>query len=123
MNPNRWIAIGALLGAVAVAAGAFGAHGLKDLVAPERLETWRTGVLYHALHALALVAFGLYQERARCGPLAGWLFLSGTLVFAGTLYALTLGGPSWLGAITPFGGVALILGWVALAVAAWRARA
>lgn len=122
MNSNRWIAIGALLGGIAVGAGAFGAHGLKKLVEPEMLETWRTGVLYHALHSLGLVAFGLYQARTKCSGLTAWLFLVGTLIFAGTLYALTLGSPKWVGAITPFGGVAMIAGWLAFAISAWRAR-
>ncbi|MCC6406619.1 MAG: DUF423 domain-containing protein [Planctomycetes bacterium] len=122
MSPNRWIAIGALLGGAAVGAGAFGAHGLKKLVTPEMLEVWRTGVLYHALHSLALVGFGLYQARFGGRGIAAGLMLAGTLIFAGSLYGLTLGAPSWLGAITPIGGVAMILGWVVFAVSAWRAK-
>jgi uncharacterized membrane protein YgdD (TMEM256/DUF423 family) len=122
MNSKQWIAIGALLGGAAVGAGAWGAHGLKKLVAPEMVEMWRTGVLYHALHALALVGFGLYHARYGGRAIAGWLLLVGTLIFSGSLYVLTLGGPDWLRWITPFGGVAMILGWVVFAFAAWTAR-
>ncbi len=119
MRPN-WIALGALSGALAVILGAFGAHGLKDRISSEDLDIWRTGVLYEALHAAALVLFGLFQDRRRTGSGPGWAFLSGSLVFSGTLYAIALGGPRALGAITPVGGLLLIAGWLGFAVQALR---
>jgi uncharacterized membrane protein YgdD (TMEM256/DUF423 family) len=131
LKPN-WIAIGALSGALAVVLGAFGAHGLKDRISPADLEIWRTGVLYQAIHAVALVLFGLFRdglardgfrrEKRGWSSAPGWAFLSGSLVFSGTLYALALGGPRVLGAITPLGGLAFIVGWLAFAVIAIRGR-
>ena len=113
------IVAGAVLGAAGVAAGAFGAHGLKERLSPEALGWWETASRYQLVHALALVLTGLL-ERQRGLPLAlpALLFLLGTLVFSGTLYAMALGAPRWFGAITPLGGAALIGGWIALALAA-----
>jgi uncharacterized membrane protein YgdD (TMEM256/DUF423 family) len=122
MTPIRWIAIGALSAASSVGLGAFGAHALKDTLAPDQLGVWNTAVHYQALHALALVAFGVVAERWRTRALAAWCFLAGTALFSGSLYALALGAPRWSGAITPLGGVAFITGWLALAWSAWRAR-
>lgn len=116
---NRWISVGALSAALAVALGAFGAHGLKDHVDAAALENWRTGVLYHVLHALALVLYGLALERRPARAWPAWCFLFGSTVFSATLYLMVLGGPRWLGAITPFGGTALIAGWIGFAVQAW----
>lgn len=102
----------ALSGALAVAAGAFGAHGASG----QHAEWLKTGAHYQIVHALAaLVAIG----RPR-GGVAGWCFLGGGGLFAGTLYAMALGAPLWLGAVTPLGGLALIAGWVVLAVGALR---
>ena len=117
----NWISIGAALGALAVVFGAFGAHALKDRLTPEELEWWKTGVLYHLLHAIALVAFGLFARERNAG-IAGKCFLAGTAIFSGTLYGMALGGPRWLGAVTPIGGVLLIVGWLAFAVAARRLK-
>jgi uncharacterized membrane protein YgdD (TMEM256/DUF423 family) len=118
----NWVAIGALWSAVAVVCGAFGAHGLEDLVPPADLEIWRTGVLYHLIHAPALILYGVAQRRAgRSG--AGWCLLLGSAIFSGTLYAIPLGGPRWLGAITPVGGLLLVAGWLLFALEARRARA
>lgn len=114
----NWIAIGAVLGALAVVTGAFGAHGLKERLTPEGLELWKTAVLYHALHASALVLYGLFDREGR-GRIAGWAFVTGITIFSGTVYALALGAPRWFGAITPIGGVLLIVGWLAFA---WRAH-
>lgn len=123
MSGNRWIAIGALSGAIAVGLGAFGAHGLKERLTPEMLEIWKTAVLYQALHAPALILFGLFRERAGARDFAGWCFLLGSVLFSFTLYGLALGGEKWLGAITPFGGVLLIVGWLDFAVQArWTKR-
>jgi uncharacterized membrane protein YgdD (TMEM256/DUF423 family) len=120
MSGPRWTALGAALGALAVALGAFGAHALEDALAPEQLDWWHTAVQYQALHAVALALFGLFRERRPGSSAAGWCFTAGTLIFAGTLYGLALGGPRWLGAITPIGGVAMIAGWFLFAAAAWR---
>ena len=111
--------VGALLGTAGVAAGAFGAHGLKERLTPEALGWWDTASRYQLLHALALVLTGLLsRQRGAALPWPSLLFLLGTLVFSGTLYAMALGAPRWFGAITPLGGAALIGGWIALALAA-----
>ena len=119
------LALGALSGAIAVAAGAFGAHALKARLAPDLLSVFETGARYQMFHALALVAAAGAASRGQAGAVAaGWaggLFAAGTVLFSGSLYALALTGVRALGAVTPFGGVALIAGWVALAVAALRA--
>jgi uncharacterized membrane protein YgdD (TMEM256/DUF423 family) len=117
-----FLMIGALLAAVAVAAGAFGAHALATRLTPERLATWETAARYHMYHALALVLLAAIGLRwpAPLLQLAGWLFISGILIFSGTVYALALGAPRWLGAVTPIGGLALIAGWLVLAAAALR---
>jgi uncharacterized membrane protein YgdD (TMEM256/DUF423 family) len=114
---------GCLLGGLAVAAGAFGAHGLKaTLAATGQAENWETACRYCAYHALALVATGLLAAALRPATgmtwAAGWCFLAGTLVFSGCLAALALSGVKILGAIVPIGGVLLIVGWVLLAIAA-----
>ncbi len=121
MSGSTWLRLGAMLGGLAVAAGAFGAHGLKDRMDARALEVFETAAKYQMYHALALLAVGLLALMGRTGAslsFAGWSFLIGTLIFSGTLYALALTGIRWLGAITPIGGVFLILGWLALAVAA-----
>lgn len=122
MTGRGWIGIGAASAALTVAFGAFGAHLLADRVTPEDLDIWRTAVLYQGLHALALVQFGLYRSSNPGGGAVGWSFLVGSAVFSSTLYGIVLGGPRWLGAITPIGGTAMIVGWVLFALAAWRGR-
>jgi uncharacterized membrane protein YgdD (TMEM256/DUF423 family) len=103
--------------------GAFGAHALKERLSAEALSVWQTAVQYHFWHALALLAASAAagQLDALWARAAGWLFVAGVVVFSGSLYALALGAPRALGMITPLGGVALILGWIALAIAAIRA--
>jgi uncharacterized membrane protein YgdD (TMEM256/DUF423 family) len=111
------------MAALAVAAGAFGAHALAARLTPERLATWETAARYQMYHALGLVLLGTVGLRVQGGSLwsaAGWLFVAGILVFCGTVYALALGGPRWLGAITPLGGLAFIAAWIAFAAAAAR---
>ncbi len=138
MAIRSWVRVGAVLGALAVAIGAFGAHGLKGGLeraveqgertraeADRALAVFETGARYHLLHALAIVAVGLsatwrVSEGTRSLAWAGWLFLAGTVLFSGSLYALALTGVSQLGAITPVGGLAFLGGWVALAVGAPR---
>ena len=118
------MALGALLAAAGVALGAFGAHALKARLPAELLAAWNTAVQYHLWHALGLTAVGLAAALVADGPwlrAAGALLVAGILLFSGSLYALALGAPKGLGLLTPFGGVSLILGWLALAVAALRA--
>jgi uncharacterized membrane protein YgdD (TMEM256/DUF423 family) len=118
----RLAAVAAGLGGLAVALGAFGAHGLEDAVTPDRLDTWRTGAQYHLAHALAaVVAFGLAAVRsAGAARWAGRLFLAGVALFSGSLYALVLLDLPVLGAVAPFGGLSFMAGWAALAAAIWR---
>jgi uncharacterized membrane protein YgdD (TMEM256/DUF423 family) len=112
---------GAISGFIAVALGAFAAHGLKARLAPEVLATFETGVRYQMYHALALLAAAWACTRwpGTAATAAGWLFVAGTLVFSGSLYLLALSGEKWLGAITPLGGLAFLAGWACLAAAAW----
>jgi uncharacterized membrane protein YgdD (TMEM256/DUF423 family) len=100
--------------------GAFGAHALKARLGVEALSVWQTAVQYHFWHALALLA--VPQLAGAWAKAAGWLFIGGILAFCGSLYALALGAPREMGMITPIGGLALILGWIAFALAAMRAR-
>ena len=122
MRSNAWVAIGALSAFLAVAFGAFGAHTLRDRLDPADLEVWKTAVLYQALHALAMVAFGLFRARNAGNALPGWGFFIGTVLFCGSLYGLALGGPEILGPITPLGGLSFLFGWLILAWQAWRGR-
>jgi uncharacterized membrane protein YgdD (TMEM256/DUF423 family) len=111
---------GAILGALGVVVGAFGAHALKATLAPEKLAIFEVGVRYHLIHALALLAVGLAQRSDGGGGgalrAAGPLLAGGVLLFSGSLYGLALGGPAWLGPVTPLGGALLIAGWIALAL-------
>jgi len=115
------IQLAAIVGALAVAIGAFGAHGLADLLAQhDRVETFETGVKYHFYHALALLLVGVLAHFPYSPKRLSWsagLFLAGIMIFSGSLYVLSLTGMTWLGAITPFGGVAFIAGWVMLLLA------
>lgn len=116
--------ITALSGLIAVALGALGAHAWKDRLAGAA-DAWRTASLYHLVHTAVALAVLLWAEarfKRRPSPLhriAGW-WLAGCLLFSGSIYVLALGGPRWLGPITPLGGLALMVGWCLLAVAAWR---
>ena len=114
-----WIRIAAALGFSGVVLGAFGAHALKDRLAPDLLAVWQTGVLYHLIHALALLALALYaRATAPPGPMTGPAmgFVLGIFLFSGSLYALALTGIRPLGAITPFGGLAFLFAWGWIAV-------
>lgn len=115
---RRLFALGAVLAGLAVALGAFGTHALESRAPVGRLATWETGVRYHLVHALALLALGLAQTRWSAAGLgrAGALIALGTLVFSGSLYLLVLTDTPVLGAVTPLGGVLLLAGW---ATAAW----
>jgi uncharacterized membrane protein YgdD (TMEM256/DUF423 family) len=112
--------LGALNGFMAVALGAYASHGLPDRVSSSMLDVFQIGVDYQALHALALLAIGLLMLHipgSRWGRLSGWLFVLGILLFSGSLYAVVLNGRSDLGMITPIGGMTLLTGWLALAIA------
>jgi uncharacterized membrane protein YgdD (TMEM256/DUF423 family) len=118
MTGSTWLRLGAVLGFLAVACGAFAAHGLKGRISADGLEVFETAARYQMYHALALVAVGLLAGRGRTSgalAVAGWSFSLGTVVFSGSLYALALSGVRWLGAITPLGGVLFLVGWLALA--------
>ena len=122
MTGIGWLRVAAVLGFLGVAIGAFGAHGLKErLEALGTSATFQTGVHYHFYHTFAMLAVGLIFRSApvsMAGNVAGWGFLVGVVIFSGSLYVLATTGIRWLGAITPFGGVAFLIGWAALAVAA-----
>jgi uncharacterized membrane protein YgdD (TMEM256/DUF423 family) len=116
------LAIAGLSLALATALGAFGAHALKGHLAPGRLEVYETAVRYHFFHSLGLLGVGL-ALRSLDGSLMRWsvlLILAGIVLFCGSLYGLTFGSPRWLGVVTPFGGLALIGGWLVFAAAALR---
>lgn len=120
-----FLSLGAVSALVAVAAGAFGAHALRDRLSAAMLDVWQTGAAYQMYHALALLAVAIVLARFSVDgsawlTAAGWLFVAGTLLFSGSLYTLALSGITWLGAITPLGGVAFLLGWAALAIGVWR---
>jgi len=118
--------LAAFILALAVGTGAFGAHGLGAMVMPARLAVWQTAVLYHLIHGVGLLA--LVALAAQLGGLSGnrllrlavWALLLGIMLFSGSLYLLVLTDTPWLGALTPIGGVAFILGWLAVALVAWR---
>jgi uncharacterized membrane protein YgdD (TMEM256/DUF423 family) len=121
---RTFFVIGAIFGAVGVAAGAFGAHALKGRLSAEMLAVFETGVRYQLVHALVLLAVAWAGTRWSSPAIrvAGWLFVVGVFLFSGSLYALCLTGIRGLGAVTPFGGVAFIVGWLALAWGAWTGR-
>jgi uncharacterized membrane protein YgdD (TMEM256/DUF423 family) len=117
LQPRLVMALAALSGLMAVAAGAFGAHGVSD---PQAKAWLQTGGHYQLAHALAVFACILvWRHGASSALVSAWLFLAGALVFSGTLYLMGLGGPRWLGAITPIGGVLMIVGWLVLAWSAF----
>ncbi|HSD53273.1 MAG TPA: DUF423 domain-containing protein [Burkholderiales bacterium] len=119
-----FILLGAAAGAAGVVLGAFGAHALKARLAPEMLAIWQTAVQYHFWHALGLIAIGLVVATSLPGSTAlrwaGWLMITGLVLFSGSLYALALTGARWLGAIAPFGGTAWIAAWLLLVWAVAR---
>jgi len=122
---RSFLQIGAISAGLAVAAGAFGAHALRAKLEPRMLEVFETAARYQMYHALALFAVAWVASRTPAGATgavhaSGWLFVAGTVLFSGSLYAMTFTGIRALGAITPLGGVCFIAGWIALALAAAR---
>lgn len=122
MGELRYAALGAACVGLSVGLGAFGAHGLRAILAPEALATWETATRYLAYHGLGLFAVAYVHGRApgRATRAAGLLFPLGMALFSGSLYAYTLTGVSTLGMVAPVGGLSFMAGWAALAVAAWR---
>lgn len=118
MRTHTTFTAGAILAALSIALGAFGAHALQDIVEPSLLATWETGVNYHMYAALSLLALGLRPEQRR----APWFLIGGMALFSGSLYLMTLTGARWLGAVTPIGGVLLITGLLLAAFDVRRAR-
>jgi uncharacterized membrane protein YgdD (TMEM256/DUF423 family) len=114
----NWTMVGALWALLGVGLGAFGAHGLKAVASEQGLAWWETAARYQLFHALALVLLGLHQHHRPGGDAAGWCFLFGNALFSGTLYAMALGAPRWLGAFTPIGGLGMMLGWLLFALRA-----
>jgi uncharacterized membrane protein YgdD (TMEM256/DUF423 family) len=133
VNSARALVLAGVLLALATVCGAFGAHALKGQLPPERLQVWETAVRYHFFHALGLIGVGLTLRALETGT--GWpraagmlraaaiLIVSGIVLFSGSLYALALGAPRALGAVTPLGGLAWIAAWLLFAWGVWRAGA
>ena len=118
-----YLLLAALNGLLAVALGAFGAHGLRQKLSADMLAVYQTGVQYHFYHTLALLAVAVLMLCVSHSSLLRWsgaLFLVGIVIFSGSLYVLAVTGMRWLGAITPIGGVAFMAGWLLLMLAAWR---
>ncbi|WP_059104197.1 DUF423 domain-containing protein [Shouchella shacheensis] len=115
--------IGSIVMAASVVIGAFGAHGLEGRLSTRMMENYQTGVQYHMIHGLGILAVGLLMTRVGSTGLlsgSGWAFLAGVVLFSGSLYVMALTGMTKLGAITPIGGLAFIVGWVLLGIAALR---
>jgi len=118
-----FFAVGALSAFIGIAAGAFGAHGLKSHLSAEMLSVFEVGVRYQIYHAFALIAAAWAQAKwpSLLVTTGGWLFVIGTILFSGSLYLLSVTGMRWLGMITPLGGLAFLAGWACLAWSVWRA--
>jgi uncharacterized membrane protein YgdD (TMEM256/DUF423 family) len=119
---KTWLLIGSIMGFLSVAGGAFGAHAIKARVEPQMMEVFTTGTRYLMLHAVALLALGLLADRLSGTSLtvAGWALTAGTVIFTGSLWLLASTGTRWLGAITPIGGLTLLVGWAALGLTVFR---
>lgn len=121
-----WIIVSAILAGLSVALGAFAAHGLQGQLSSSSLDAFKTGVHYQFMHALAILAIGIWTLHESSQPVQGWLtasmiaWLIGVILFSGSLYGLTLAGWRWLGPVTPLGGLSFLTGWIILAVVAWR---
>lgn len=121
-----FIVVAALSGLVSVGLGAYASHGLKQVLSPVALQSFQTGVQYQMYHALALLGVAiLLQLRPQwpCLKASALAFILGAVMFSGSIYWLTLGGPRWLWPVTPIGGFAFVIGWLLLAIAAWRGKA
>lgn len=128
MQPTArlFISLGSANAALAIMLGAFGAHGLKSRVTPQMLEVYHTAAQYHFYHAIGMLLVGVLATQMQSTGalrLSGFLMLAGIVLFSGSLYLLSISGITWLGAITPLGGLAFIAAWIVLAIAALRVRA
>ena len=117
---HLWIKLGGIFGGLGVLLGAFGAHSLKASLTEKSLATFQTGVQSQFMHSLALILVGILamqfsDEHQKKIQRPGWFFLVGIVLFSGSLYSLALGGPRWLGPVTPLGGLSFMIGWVLLA--------
>lgn len=124
MNPKQLLIAAGLTGLSGVALGAFGAHALRDTLAAaldgKGAEIWHTATLYHLIHAVAVLAVALAAGSSGLMRAAAGCWLAGVGLFSGSLYWLALGGPKWLGPVTPLGGLSLLIGWLLVAVAGWK---
>lgn len=123
--PKTFLILGALNTFLCIALGAFGAHGLKQILSADMLTVYHTGVQYHFYHAFGIIVIGLlllHFPQSRLMPLAGWLMLVGIVLFSFSLYALSATGMRGLGMITPFGGMSFLTAWVLLAYAIWKEK-
>lgn len=122
VRANLFLFIAAINGFLAILLGAFGSHGLKSRLSEQYFGVWQTGVQYHFYHALILCVVGILWSKSANIWLntSGYLFIAGLILFCGSLYWLALGGPRWLGPLTPLGGLCFLLGWLSLAVSALR---
>ena len=118
---RKLLILAALFGMLGVILGAFGAHGLKNSISESMMANYQTGVQYHLIHTLALLGTALASARLRKNTvvLAGWFFAGGIVIFSGSLYLMAITDMRWLGAVTPIGGVCLIIGWLLLLIGAW----
>lgn len=118
-----FLILGSIMMALGVMIGAFGAHGLKNILSEEMMEIFRTGVQYHFYHAIGLFIVGITAQYLPNSSLLYWsgiLMVAGIIIFSGSLYLLSTMGLRWLGAITPVGGICFILSWLLLAIAVWK---
>lgn len=124
MTDRQLVVLASLILLTGVAAGAFGAHGLKRILTPDLLNIWQTAVLYQLVHGLGLLAIAALSARfgSPLLSLAGAVMFAGVVIFSGSLYILAISGTKWLGAITPIGGAAFIVAWAMVALAAYRAN-
>ena len=121
-SAQRFLALGSILAGLGVAAGAFGAHALKDILDPPMLQVFETATRYVMYHAfgLCIVSWAIDRYPEQRLEKSGWLFLIGILLFSGSLYVVSLAGIRWMGAVTPIGGLAFMTGWLLLAWGVWR---
>ncbi|HUG59214.1 MAG TPA: DUF423 domain-containing protein [Candidimonas sp.] len=122
MTDRQLVITASLVLLVGVGAGAFGAHGLRRIISPDLLSVWQTAVLYQLIHGLGMLAIAALGAKFGSSLLsnAGLMMFAGIVIFSGSLYVLALTGTKWLGAITPIGGLAFIVAWAMVALAAYR---
>ena len=117
-----FVSVGSFLACLSVVLGAFGTHALRGSFSSKQIETWQAGTHYHLVHAVALILVGalIQGETTKFQRLAGLMFMTGIVIFAGSLYLLALTSAKWLGAVAPIGGLCLILGWICLGISAQK---